>query len=58
MADMDELEVSKQKVLYLLKQGWTNMVLIQRHLDISEEDMECIVKWLFEEEYLKVHTIH
>lgn len=54
MVGMDD----KYKVVYLLSQGWTNFSLIQQHLEISDEDMEQIMVWLIEEDYLKVHTIH
>ena len=54
MADMGD----KYRVVYLLSQGWTDFNLIQKHLEISDEDMKEIMEWLIEEDYLKVHTIH
>jgi len=49
----------KQRVVYLLANGWTDFDNIQKHLEISsDEDMQEIMKWLIEEDYIKVHTIH
>ena len=48
----------KQRVVYLLANGWTDFDAIQKHLEISNEDMEEIMEWLIEEDYIKVHTIH
>lgn len=48
----------KQRVVYLLAQGWKDFNLIQQHLEISDEDMKEIMEWLIEEDYIKVHTIH
>jgi len=52
---MDE---DKQKVVYLLANGWTDFDAIQERLEISDEDMEEIMEWLIAEDYIRSYTIH
>jgi hypothetical protein len=58
MVDMDEEDFVKQKVLYLLMHGWNNLSAIQSHLELSDENMGVIMKWLVDENYIRTHTIH
>ena len=58
MVDMDEEDFVKQKVLYLLMHGWNNLSAIQSHLELSDENMGVIMKWLVDENYIRAHTIH
>jgi len=53
-ADMDD----NYKVVNLLAQGWTDFDAIQKHLEISDEDMDKIMEWLLEEDYIRAYTIH
>ena len=46
------------KVVNLLAQGWTDFDAIQKHLEISDEDMDKIMEWLLEEDYIRAYTIH
>lgn len=55
---MDEEEIIKQKVLYLLVHGWNSLEAIQEHLEISDENMGGILQWLVDEQYITTHTIH
>ena len=55
---MDDLDVIKHKVVYLLVQGWTDFGAIQQRLEIADEDMHEIMQWLIEEDYIRTHTIH
>lgn len=48
----------RQRVVYLLAHGWTDFDLIQKHLEISDEDMEEIMEWLIAEDYIRSYTIH
>jgi predicted transcriptional regulator len=54
---MDE-DFVKQKVLYLLMNGWNSLDAIQKHLELSNESMGIILQWLVEEQYIITHTIH
>ena len=51
-------EHNKHQVILLLSQGWTDLVTIQEHVGISDEEMSKIIDWLYEEEYIITHTVH
>lgn len=55
---MDEDYIIKSRVVYLLMQGWNDFSAIQKHLDLSDEDMSVIMQWLIKEEYITTYTIH
>lgn len=58
MADMDDEEFIKHRVLYLLMHGWNSLQAIQEQLELSDESMGVIVQWLIDENYITTHTIH
>lgn len=46
------------KVVYLLMQGWTDLVEIKDFLDLSEVQMKDIVEQLSLRGIISTHTIH
>lgn len=48
----------KHKVLYLLVNGWNDLEAIQHNLQISDKNWKEIMKWLQDENYIVIHTIH
>ena len=55
---MDEVDIIKSKVMFLLVHGWNDFTAIQKQLNISDEDMGEIMQWLIKEEYITTYTIH